>query len=473
MNATTGKSRPPPGRILLLTPYTGGNLGDQAIQRSFIENLRARCAPLEFIGLTLRPDVTAAIHRIPCFPMSSSAGSLASGSWLQLPEDDAIPIAEAAVNRNSSAPATLRSSAKAFIKKLPGVVSTTRALRNTARLPLNFLRELQFVFRAWRLLNRDDLLVVAGGGQLDDIWGGAWAHPFALWQWTLLAKLKGCRIAFASVGWGRLGSWLSRYFVSRSLLRAEYRSYRDVASADFARALIGQAEAERWVPDNAFGLGTDMDEPSISSHGELVVGLSPIAFSRAGVWPTVETEVYGAYIKRLADFAERLTREGVTVVVFTTSGMDKTAVDDMMALLSETSHASLDRIEIARTATVEELLAVLRRCHIVIASRLHGVILAHLMTIPTLAISFDRKVDAHMADVGHTALCVDIRGLESASLWQKYLRTLDEAPALRQQLTGFIDACQGPLEEQYRVLLTLAGCERLTGERAYGCVSND
>jgi polysaccharide pyruvyl transferase WcaK-like protein len=54
-----------PPRVFLLTPYTGGNLGDRAIQLTLIENLRKRCPNADFIGLTLNPRATAAIHSIP------------------------------------------------------------------------------------------------------------------------------------------------------------------------------------------------------------------------------------------------------------------------------------------------------------------------------------------------------------------------------------------------------------------------
>src|SRR6185437_9395874 len=55
-------------------------------------------------------------------------------------------------------------------------------------------------------------LIVSGGGQLDEEWGGAWGHPFALFKWAMLARLAKVPLAFASVGACKAASTTSRFF---------------------------------------------------------------------------------------------------------------------------------------------------------------------------------------------------------------------------------------------------------------------
>jgi polysaccharide pyruvyl transferase WcaK-like protein len=47
-----------------------------------------------------------------------------------------------------------------------------------------------------------------------------------------------------------------------------------------------------------------------------------------------------------------------------------------------------------------------------VASRLHGVILSHLVAIPVLALSYDPKVDAQMTIAKQKDYCLDINALE-------------------------------------------------------------
>ena len=73
-------------------------------------------------------------------------------------------------------------------------------------------REFGLDARAFGMLRRLDLLIVSGGGQLDDAWGGARAHPLNLLRWTLLAQAARVPVAFISVGAGPIfSSWSERF----------------------------------------------------------------------------------------------------------------------------------------------------------------------------------------------------------------------------------------------------------------------
>ena len=47
------------------------------------------------------------------------------------------------------------------------------------------------------------MVVAAGGGQLDDFWGGALAHPYTLWRFGGMARAVGARfVLLRGVGTG-------------------------------------------------------------------------------------------------------------------------------------------------------------------------------------------------------------------------------------------------------------------------------
>src|ERR1700683_4407939 len=59
----------PRPRIALVTPYSGGNLGDAAIQDSMISNLRRRIPGAQFLGITLNGDNFLTKHGDGAFPL--------------------------------------------------------------------------------------------------------------------------------------------------------------------------------------------------------------------------------------------------------------------------------------------------------------------------------------------------------------------------------------------------------------------
>jgi polysaccharide pyruvyl transferase WcaK-like protein len=91
-------------------------------------------------------------------------------------------------------------------------------------------------------------LIVSGGGQLTER-GGPWSFPYALFTWSILAKLAGVRFLFLNVGAGPLNHPLSKFFIPKALRAAEYVSFRDKPSQDLATE-IGYTGKSYVCPDN-------------------------------------------------------------------------------------------------------------------------------------------------------------------------------------------------------------------------------
>ena len=78
------KALGPGPRIALVTPYTGGNLGDAAIQDAMIANLRQRMPGAQFFGITLSCDNFLKQHGVGAFPLLAASMPLSYRSGRRL-----------------------------------------------------------------------------------------------------------------------------------------------------------------------------------------------------------------------------------------------------------------------------------------------------------------------------------------------------------------------------------------------------
>jgi polysaccharide pyruvyl transferase WcaK-like protein len=443
-------------KILLLTPYTGGNLGDAAIQDAVICHFRKRLFQPRMRLVTLAPRITSELHGLPAFPIASSA------------YNDEFPP------RNSCSPAPPeRLGAGARLKNLikrclrpvswlgPVITPARRAIQGT----LSFLRraraELRHLLRVYQLLKETDLLVMSGGGQIDDYWGGAFGQPYALFKWAFLARFTGTPVVFLSVGVCSLGSHLGRRFARQALRLAAYRSYRDHGSKELLRdANFTRTDPE--YPDLAFSHPCARQRPILPRNPDrenLVVGISPIAYLSPHGWPKHDAMVYERYVQMLGEFTGKVLGAGHTVVLFTSAQMDRFAVKDLQArLLQNPGRKSWDgRLRQVDQTCLDRQLEEIREMDLVVASRLHGIILAHLLGKPALAISYDRKVRAHMEAMAQERFCLNLCYCTVSQLWDGFARLELESASISAGLRSKVEEFGQKLDVQYDLTVELAG----------------
>jgi len=422
-------------KIALLTPYNGNNLGDAAIQDAVIVNIRKRYPDAEICLITLWPEATTKLHGVLSFPITC----LPHGNDADAPTTvthGLLSRVKAATKRSS----LLYSALKRVYKQLA----------IAGRLPWLFCKEIVHIARAYKFMKDISLLVISGGGQLDDYWGGPWQHPYALFKWGLIARAVGARYVFLSVGTCSLASRLSHFFIYHALRLATYRSYRDQTS----KRLLEHMDFTRndaVYPDLAFSY---VNHSTGSRNVGRVVGVSPIAYLSQHGWPKVDLSVYVRYFGNLVHFISDLLRQGYSVVLFSTDLQDSKVVNDVVDSLAKDVSLNIDgRIWQPRTDTLDELFAQLLKADYVVASRLHGVLLSHLLYIPVLAVSYDRKVDTHMRDMGLSEYCLDIHNLETMSLLKAFELLTMNAGLIRSELKNRHIEYAHALERQYDFVL--------------------
>ena len=299
--------------------------------------------------------------------------------------------------------------------------------------------------------------MVAGGGQLDEEWGGSWGHPYALMKWAVLARAAGASVVFLSVGGCRTDSWLTKLFLRIALSLACYRSYRDEGSRQLALAITPTADGP-VVPDLAFSLSL-ITQPSMAATNStgLRVGVSPIAYARPGMWPTEDPAQYERYMTELASFTAALLRRGIFVTLFSSSSPDDQLFDDLRARIDPSLETEARaRLSFGNVTSVQDLLVLLHSLDFVVASRLHGLVLSFLAGKPSIALSYDRKVETLMTDVGLKAYCLDIRSFTSENLLATFLNLQTNGPLVKSKLSATCCHYDQLLQNQYRLVTELA-----------------
>jgi polysaccharide pyruvyl transferase WcaK-like protein len=149
-----------------------------------------------------------------------------------------------------------------------------------------------------------------------------------------------------------------------------------------------------------------------------------------------------------------LIRQGYSIVLFSTDPPDRKVIHDVVKSLAKDVSFNINgKIRHPCTDTLNELFAQLRTVDCVVASRLHGVLLSQLLCIPVLAVSYDRKVDTHMADMGLSEYCLDIHSLETVSLLASFESLTTNADRIKSSLKEKTADFARALERQYEFLL--------------------
>jgi polysaccharide pyruvyl transferase WcaK-like protein len=140
---------------------------------------------------------------------------------------------------------------------------------------------------------------------------------------------------------------------------------------------------------------------------------------------------------------------GYDLVLYGTDSPDLDAVDDLRAELMRLSPAAGGRVRTPPVRTHQELFCVLSEVDGVVASRLHGVLLAHLLDLPVFALSYERKVATLMNIMEQTELCRNIDDFEPGATRDGVLRMMDQRAAYSRAVAAIVAGFRERVEEQY------------------------
>lgn len=407
-------------RVGLLDHLGHGNLGDEATLTAVMQNLKSRWPSAEIIGLSLNPFDTRKRHGIESYAIR---------------RDSKTP--PAAYNQQPSKPRF-----KAKLKSRLGhhrlLLMLLRRVNSIAIImPKSLFQELIFLFQSFRITISLDVLIICGGGQLLDSWGGPWQFPYTIFKWIILAKLSKKPCYFLNVGAGPLNHPFSRFLIKHSLFLADYASFRDEQSKALAEQ-IGFTRKSQAIADCVYALHYPfLDATDLRPCNEpIVVGLSPMAFCDPRRYWKKDQHVYDCLIQTFACLGSWLLQNGHRLALFSTDVLfDSQAIEDLEAALEIHAHSINSHCVKRRCMTTTEgVLSQISLMDYVVTCRFHGVIFAHLLNKPVLAISHHAKVARIMEDLGLSEYCVKMDDLDSNLLINKFGNLIENAEKIKARM---------------------------------------
>jgi polysaccharide pyruvyl transferase WcaK-like protein len=321
------------------------------------------------------------------------------------------------------------------------------------RLFVRVPRELVEWIRAFRVLAGTRMLVMTGTGMLSDFGIGPLDLHYEILKWSVIAKLRGCKLLFVSVGAGPIRDPLSRRIVKTALSLADYRSYRDEFSYRYLESIGFDTSADRVRPDLAFSL--ESAPPVAKGRGASgngrVVGIGLMEYYGQHRSPFDGELIYQLYIERMARFVAWLLERGHSVRLLVGDLSFDTRVKRDLLRSLEGSGTTLDRARMfdEPIASPEDLRSELARTDMVVATRFHNVLLALMLGKPVIALSYHQKLSALMAAVGAEDYCLDAEDLDVAALIERFECLDKNADLLGSSMTRKADEFRGALDGQY------------------------
>jgi polysaccharide pyruvyl transferase WcaK-like protein len=422
-------------RIGLLDHMGGGNLGDDSTQTAVMSNIRRRWPDAIMVGFSMNPADTEARHAIPAYPIRRR-------TW---DNPDQAPAESAGLTGNVAERPGQR-----LIAKFIGAITTVMV-----RKPQVVFAELMFLVRSLRIMRSLDIFVISGGGQLLDSWGGTWDYPFTIFKWVALAKLSGTKCYFVNVGAGPLQRPLSRYFIKRALALADYVSFRDHKSYALTQQIGFKGKAQVF-PDCVYGL----DPPSIDmtrheARNLPIVGMSPMAYCDPRRYWLQDQNAYEAFVRKLVVFGTWLSQRCRVALFSTDIWFDSQTLDKVGEALSDEPEFDAGHMLAREPVTsLETLLSHMSSMDFIITCRFHGVVFAHLMNIPVIALSHHPKVTTLMADLGLSEYCLDIDTFDPEQLKTAFARISADKAGIKARMAGKLTFYRGELTRQFDQLFS-------------------
>ena len=300
-----------------------------------------------------------------------------------------------------------------LLRQLPSGVAPLVTAHDEAEVQQRFgvatvpRRRLQRVLAA---LRSSDALVLGGGSLLQD----STSFRSLLYYAALIvaARLQGKPVLLWAQGLGPLKRRRSRALVRALLPMATAISWRDPESDQLARRLGVSAD------HGADAVWALEPQPWIGGGGPIVVCWRPSVLLQGEGWRP--------YLEALEQLAELHNREVLWLPFH--RGQDAGLLDQLVAqgLVGEALQRRSRELVASRP---REAMAVFRSAGLVVAMRLHALILAALSGSPTSALSYDPKVRACATQFGCSCRDLADAPISAADLLSTWQEALDHPAA--------------------------------------------
>ncbi len=405
-----------PKKIVFFGCFGQHNLGNDCTLQTIIYHARKRFPDAEFQCVCTGPEDAAARYNIASFQMEASSGK--------------------ALHDNNE--------------------SIFRWLR---KVSFRISRELNHVVMVFKILKGSDMLIVPGTGLLEDFTTAYHGHPFYIFKWSLIAKLRQCKFLIVSMGAGPLNHPVSRWFIKRTLSMADYISYRDGVSKQYIDSIGFKTKGDVVSHDLVFSMpGFLLPESNNRDRQRRVIGVGLIDYHGQGSSLINRGEdVYNDYLNKVGSFISWLIENKFIVRVLIGDVIcDSPVRQDLMELLEKRGLKYDDgQIINEPSDSVEQLLFQLANSDIVISPRFHNIVLALMLNKPVISLSYNVKFEALMEGLGLKEYCFPLDKLEVSRLIEQFIKLNNNADDLKPYIKMKTEEYKKALEEQYALIFNM------------------
>ncbi len=406
LKSADGRSK----KIFFFGHFGSPNFGNEFTLQTILYHLQSRLPEAKFVCICTGPEVLTATRMI-----------------------EAVPIRRAVVKFGRP---------------------RNRLARWLRRIFIGMPSELCRWLDEFKTLKGADALIVPGTGLLNDAYGLLDWGPYGLFKWSLMAKMRRCKLLFVSVGAGPLYGALGRYFVKSALTMADFRSYRDNASMNYLKGIEFPTNGDRIYPDLVFSLPEAMlPHDGHKTNRRPVVGLGLMVYAGRYSVEQPSDAIYQAYLRNLVAFAGWLLEQGYDIRLIIGEVADKIVSEEFKSRLrAYLGGYEEDRVIDEPANSAEELLPQIAATDFIVATRFHNLLIALLLNKPTMAISFHHKCASLMSELGLADYCHDINQMNVDRLIEQFQDLVKNSeklkPVIRQKVEQFREA----LDEQYSLI---------------------
>jgi polysaccharide pyruvyl transferase WcaK-like protein len=180
-------------------------------------------------------------------------------------------------------------------------------------------------------------------------------------------------------------------------------------------------------------------------------------YQHPGFYPGGRLWKFEAHLNAMSFVCRHLLDAGAEVVLFTTDGSDEIGLRGLLSRLSGLDGERTSRIKVAECSTVESLWETFGRVDFVVASRLHGALLAHVAGRPAFALGHEQKVRTMMTDVGHSDYCFDMLRFDESRASVRLDQMIVQRAQLADEVLRRVKILRREVEAQYDSLFRASG----------------
>jgi polysaccharide pyruvyl transferase WcaK-like protein len=269
-------------------------------------------------------------------------------------------------------------------------------------------------FRTAGWVRGHDVVIIPGMGILDPTLPlSPWSTPYAVYLLAAWGRLFGAKVALVAVGADKASAKTTQSLYNRTARLAAYVSFRDESSRETLQGEGVDVSAFSVHPDLVWTIPVTRAEPV--DRKLVAVGVMADYGGQADRGRTAE--VYASYTGSVAEFTRWLLDRGHDVRLFYGDEADRPALEKILADVRSSRPGLVPaRLTPYYPATHEEVTDLLGPVAVVVATRLHNLMFALKLAKPTIALSYARKIDAMMADLGLGEYCLPAAPIDVEAL---------------------------------------------------------